>query len=197
MKGLQFTILWQKEDTDLNIWLLKPCYFPGHYIRDICIYGVRDLPWIITRNSMFANKFESNSFPEALDCLEQWHRNKVLSQATVPIEPSMLLATPSNSNSTYFNISGAGAWNPCWCPQWKSTCSWDYLHSFSAVSVKMRGSKTENGRMMHCALCMASVQTCVCLGDGGSEWLLFLIIRRLKYLYGKLMLLNQNYNISN
>ncbi|XP_010733033.2 beta-1,3-galactosyl-O-glycosyl-glycoprotein beta-1,6-N-acetylglucosaminyltransferase 7 [Larimichthys crocea] len=81
----------------------------GHYIRDICIYGVKDLPWIITRNSMFANKFESNSFPEALDCLEQWHRNKVLSQATVPIEPSMLLATPSNSNSTYFNISGAGA----------------------------------------------------------------------------------------
>ncbi|KAI3369874.1 hypothetical protein L3Q82_024685, partial [Scortum barcoo] len=48
----------------------------GLYVRDICIYGVEDLPWIINRNSMFANKFEKNTFPEALDCLEQWHRNK-------------------------------------------------------------------------------------------------------------------------
>ncbi|KAM9859236.1 beta-1,3-galactosyl-O-glycosyl-glycoprotein beta-1,6-N-acetylglucosaminyltransferase 7 [Aulostomus maculatus] len=75
----------------------------GHYIRDICIYGVEDLPWIINKNSMFANKFESTSFPAALDCLEQWHRNKVLSQATVPIEPSWLLATQSNSSDRDFN----------------------------------------------------------------------------------------------
>ncbi|KAM3877541.1 beta-1,3-galactosyl-O-glycosyl-glycoprotein beta-1,6-N-acetylglucosaminyltransferase 7 [Diretmus argenteus] len=82
----------------------------GRYVRDICIYGVEDLPWIINRNSMFANKFESNTFPEALDCLEQWHRDKVLRQATVPIEPWWLLATWSNSSSSssYFNNS-AGA----------------------------------------------------------------------------------------
>uniref|UniRef100_UPI0037E8A973 beta-1,3-galactosyl-O-glycosyl-glycoprotein beta-1,6-N-acetylglucosaminyltransferase 7 n=1 Tax=Semicossyphus pulcher TaxID=241346 RepID=UPI0037E8A973 len=80
----------------------------GRYVRDICIYGVEDLPWIINKSSMFANKFESNTFPEALDCLEQWHRNKVLHQATVPIEPSWLLATLSNSSSSYFN-SSAGA----------------------------------------------------------------------------------------
>ncbi|KAM7422967.1 hypothetical protein PAMA_010821 [Pampus argenteus] len=78
----------------------------GHYVRDICIYGVEDLPWIMNRNSMFANKFESNTFPKALDCLELWHRNKVLRQATVPIELSWLLATQSNSNSSnYFNNS--------------------------------------------------------------------------------------------
>lgn len=82
--------------------------FPGHYVRDICIYGVEDLPWIVNRNSMFANKFESNTFPEALDCLEQWHRNKVLNQTIVPIEASWLLATQSNSSSSYFNsIAGA------------------------------------------------------------------------------------------
>ncbi|XP_029287966.1 beta-1,3-galactosyl-O-glycosyl-glycoprotein beta-1,6-N-acetylglucosaminyltransferase 7 [Cottoperca gobio] len=75
----------------------------GHYVRDICIYGVEDLPWIVYGNSMFANKFESNTFPEALDCLEQWHRNKVLNQTTIPIEPSWLLATQSNSSSSYFN----------------------------------------------------------------------------------------------
>ncbi|XP_071760021.1 putative beta-1,3-galactosyl-O-glycosyl-glycoprotein beta-1,6-N-acetylglucosaminyltransferase 7 isoform X1 [Centroberyx gerrardi] len=78
----------------------------GRYVRDICIYGVEDLPWIINRNSMFANKFESSTFPEALDCLEQWHRDKVLRQATVPIEPSWLLATQGNSSSSsYFNNS--------------------------------------------------------------------------------------------
>lgn len=83
------------------------CCFPGHYIRDICIYGVEDLPWIISMDSMFANKFESNTFPEALDCLEQWHRNKVINQATVPIEPSWLLAIHSNysNSSSYFNSS--------------------------------------------------------------------------------------------
>ncbi|XP_041638544.1 beta-1,3-galactosyl-O-glycosyl-glycoprotein beta-1,6-N-acetylglucosaminyltransferase 7 isoform X2 [Cheilinus undulatus] len=79
----------------------------GHYIRDICIFGVEDLPWIITKNSMFANKFESKTFPEALDCLEQWHRNKVLNQATVPIEPAWLLATQSYSSRDYNSTAGA------------------------------------------------------------------------------------------
>lgn len=70
---------------------------------------------------MFANKFARNTFPEALDCLEQWHRNKVLRQATVPIDPSWLLATQSNSSSksSYFN-SSAGAWNHCWYPKQRS-----------------------------------------------------------------------------
>ncbi|XP_056129645.1 beta-1,3-galactosyl-O-glycosyl-glycoprotein beta-1,6-N-acetylglucosaminyltransferase 7 [Lampris incognitus] len=78
----------------------------GRYVRDICIYGLEDLPWIIERNSMFANKFESSTFPEALDCLEQWHKNKVLRQAMVPIQPSWLLATMVNSNtSSYCNSS--------------------------------------------------------------------------------------------
>lgn len=91
---------------------LKQCWFficprhlTGRYVRNICIYGIEDLPWIIQRNSMFANKFEGKSFPEALDCLEQWHRGKVLRQATVPIEPEWLLAIPhvvptSNTNSS-------------------------------------------------------------------------------------------------
>lgn len=65
----------------------------GQYIRDICVYGIGDLPWLIKSESMFANKFETASFPEALDCLELWHRHKVLQQATVPIQPSWRLTT--------------------------------------------------------------------------------------------------------
>lgn len=75
----------------------------GQYVRDICIYGMEDLAWIIQKNSMFANKFQSDIFPEGLDCLEQWHRNKVLSQAAIPIEPAWLLTTVttvSNSSSS-------------------------------------------------------------------------------------------------
>ncbi|KAM7402420.1 hypothetical protein PAMP_017662 [Pampus punctatissimus] len=98
---------WSKDtfSPDEHYWVTLN-HIKGHYVRDICIYGVEDLPWIINRNSMFANKFESNTFPKALDCLELWHRNKVLRQATVPIELSWLLATQSNSNSSnYFNNS--------------------------------------------------------------------------------------------
>ncbi|XP_067360287.1 beta-1,3-galactosyl-O-glycosyl-glycoprotein beta-1,6-N-acetylglucosaminyltransferase 7 isoform X2 [Channa argus] len=85
----------------------------GHYTRGICIYGTEDLPWIINHDGMFANKFESNTHPEALDCLEQWHRNKVLSQATVHIDPSWLLGTPKTSiYNNYFN-SSTGAYNCC------------------------------------------------------------------------------------
>lgn len=65
----------------------------GQYIRGICVYGIGDLPWLIEKESMFANKFEMASFPEALDCMELWHRHKVLQQATVPIQPSWHLTT--------------------------------------------------------------------------------------------------------
>ncbi|XP_067314327.1 beta-1,3-galactosyl-O-glycosyl-glycoprotein beta-1,6-N-acetylglucosaminyltransferase 7 [Pseudorasbora parva] len=73
----------------------------GQYIRDICIFGIGDLPWIIEKDGMFANKFETASFPEALDCLELWHRHKVLQQASVPIQPSWRLTTEVEvTNST-------------------------------------------------------------------------------------------------
>uniref|UniRef100_A0A3P9J880 Glucosaminyl (N-acetyl) transferase family member 7 n=1 Tax=Oryzias latipes TaxID=8090 RepID=A0A3P9J880_ORYLA len=76
----------------------------GHYVRDICVYGMGDIEWIINNNNMFANKFESNAYPEALDCLEQWHRSKVLNQANIPVQPSWVLAiTEKLSTSDDFN----------------------------------------------------------------------------------------------
>lgn len=72
----------------------------GQYIRDICVYGIGDLPWLIETESMFANKFETASFPEALDCLELWHRHKVLQHAAVPIQPSWRLTTEVEVNNS-------------------------------------------------------------------------------------------------
>ncbi|RMB95877.1 hypothetical protein DUI87_27991 [Hirundo rustica rustica] len=59
---------------------------PGHYVRDICIYGLGDLQWIIESPHLFANKFEAGRNPLALECLERRLRLKVLRQAQVPIE---------------------------------------------------------------------------------------------------------------
>ncbi|XP_030633576.1 beta-1,3-galactosyl-O-glycosyl-glycoprotein beta-1,6-N-acetylglucosaminyltransferase 7 [Chanos chanos] len=70
----------------------------GHYVRDICVYGMEDLPWIIQKNSLFANKFDSSSFPDAFNCMELWQRNKVLQQAMVPIQPSWLLTIQVNAS---------------------------------------------------------------------------------------------------
>ncbi|XP_006018251.1 beta-1,3-galactosyl-O-glycosyl-glycoprotein beta-1,6-N-acetylglucosaminyltransferase 7 [Alligator sinensis] len=58
----------------------------GHYIRNICIYGLGDLQWIIESPHLFANKFESGKYPLVMDCLERRYRLKVLQQAEVPIE---------------------------------------------------------------------------------------------------------------
>lgn len=69
---------------------------------------MEDLQWIINKNSIFANKFESNTYPEGLDCLEQWHRNKVLNQATIPIDASWILATQHKSNRSSYNSSNVG-----------------------------------------------------------------------------------------
>ncbi|KFO89949.1 Beta-1,3-galactosyl-O-glycosyl-glycoprotein beta-1,6-N-acetylglucosaminyltransferase 7, partial [Buceros rhinoceros silvestris] len=58
----------------------------GHYIRDICVYGLGDLQWIIESPHLFANKFEPATYPLVVDCLERRYRLKVLHQAEVPIE---------------------------------------------------------------------------------------------------------------
>ncbi|KAM9590203.1 beta-1,3-galactosyl-O-glycosyl-glycoprotein beta-1,6-N-acetylglucosaminyltransferase 7-like isoform 1-T4 [Trichechus inunguis] len=59
----------------------------GHYVQDICVYGLGDLPWIIQSPSLFAHKFESSTDPLAVTCLERRHRLKVLRQAAAPLDP--------------------------------------------------------------------------------------------------------------
>ncbi|KPP58634.1 beta-1,3-galactosyl-O-glycosyl-glycoprotein beta-1,6-N-acetylglucosaminyltransferase 7-like [Scleropages formosus] len=71
----------------------------GQYIRGICVYGLGDLQWIIDRNHMFANKFDSHLFPEAINCMELWHRHKVLQQAQVRVRPEWRIATEKHTIS--------------------------------------------------------------------------------------------------
>lgn len=67
----------------------------GHYIHDICVYGPGDLKWVIEQDNMFANKFELETYPLAVVCMERWHRLKVLEQANVTIKPAWQLQNES------------------------------------------------------------------------------------------------------
>ncbi|KAM9219044.1 beta-1,3-galactosyl-O-glycosyl-glycoprotein beta-1,6-N-acetylglucosaminyltransferase 7-like [Leptosomus discolor] len=71
----------------------------GHYVRDICVYGLGDLQWIIESPHLFANKFEPATYPLVMDCLERRYRLKVLRQAEVPIEDHWRL-----QEENYFNM---------------------------------------------------------------------------------------------
>ncbi|KAG5836360.1 hypothetical protein ANANG_G00253740 [Anguilla anguilla] len=78
----------------------------GQYVRNICVYGIGDLPWIVNRNSnMFANKFSTLSFPEATDCMEEWHRQKVLRLAEVPEKPGWRLAVETDEVAARANAN--------------------------------------------------------------------------------------------
>lgn len=60
------------------------CY--GVFKRGICIFGVADLPDLITRKEFFCNKFYLKLQPVALDCLEAWIQYKTECPAPVDEE---------------------------------------------------------------------------------------------------------------
>uniref|UniRef100_A0A8C4R5Z4 Glucosaminyl (N-acetyl) transferase 2 (I blood group) n=1 Tax=Eptatretus burgeri TaxID=7764 RepID=A0A8C4R5Z4_EPTBU len=70
----------------------------GHYLHNICVYGLGDLPWLINKTHIFANKFEAQTYPLALECMERWHRGRLLDQAvskgTLPSDNFTVLLGP-------------------------------------------------------------------------------------------------------
>lgn len=48
----------------------------GKFVRGVCVYGLGDLPSLVTRAHLFVNKFHLDYQPLALLCLEEWHRNR-------------------------------------------------------------------------------------------------------------------------
>ncbi|XP_056404038.1 beta-1,3-galactosyl-O-glycosyl-glycoprotein beta-1,6-N-acetylglucosaminyltransferase 7-like [Hyla sarda] len=60
----------------------------GHYVRDICVYGLGDLHWLINSPHLFANKFDPRRYGVVTDCLERHFRLRVLKGAEVPVEQS-------------------------------------------------------------------------------------------------------------
>ncbi|KAM9666612.1 N-acetyllactosaminide beta-1,6-N-acetylglucosaminyl-transferase-like isoform 2-T2 [Trichechus inunguis] len=60
----------------------------GHYVHGICIYGNGDLKWLINSPCLFANKFELNTYPLTVECLELRLRERTLNQSETAIQPS-------------------------------------------------------------------------------------------------------------
>ena len=51
-----------------------PCR--GQFVRQVCVYGVGDLPTLAKRKELFANKLYQDYEPIALECMEELHYNR-------------------------------------------------------------------------------------------------------------------------
>ena len=66
----------------VNWYNQYPC-LSGKEVRSVCIWGVKDLPFILApgqRHELFVNKFYSDFQPAALTCLEESVRLRTLQQ---------------------------------------------------------------------------------------------------------------------
>lgn len=60
-------------------WSWSPWSCRGQWVREICIFGVGDLPWLYRRPELFVNKFYADFEPLAYDCMEELIHNRTLS----------------------------------------------------------------------------------------------------------------------
>ncbi|XP_017269213.1 beta-1,3-galactosyl-O-glycosyl-glycoprotein beta-1,6-N-acetylglucosaminyltransferase-like [Kryptolebias marmoratus] len=52
----------------------------GSHVRSICVYGAGDLQWLLEHDHLFANKFDIETDPIAIYCLERYLRHKALAE---------------------------------------------------------------------------------------------------------------------
>uniref|UniRef100_A0A3B4Y555 Uncharacterized protein n=1 Tax=Seriola lalandi dorsalis TaxID=1841481 RepID=A0A3B4Y555_SERLL len=52
----------------------------GNHVRSICVYGAGDLKWMLKQHHLFANKFDMDTDPIAIYCLEKYLRQKALAE---------------------------------------------------------------------------------------------------------------------
>ncbi|ESN96332.1 hypothetical protein HELRODRAFT_163385 [Helobdella robusta] len=59
-----------RSDTTEVSWYPKKCF--GHYVRGVCVYGVQDLPFLLTSQRLLLNKFRNTFEPLAILCMEKY-----------------------------------------------------------------------------------------------------------------------------
>ncbi|XP_076586659.1 beta-1,3-galactosyl-O-glycosyl-glycoprotein beta-1,6-N-acetylglucosaminyltransferase-like [Chaetodon auriga] len=52
----------------------------GNHVRSVCVYGAGDLQWMLEQHHLFANKFDIDTDPIAVQCLERYLREKALAE---------------------------------------------------------------------------------------------------------------------
>ncbi|XP_050392978.1 beta-1,3-galactosyl-O-glycosyl-glycoprotein beta-1,6-N-acetylglucosaminyltransferase [Patella vulgata] len=55
----------------------------GRILRNVCIFSVGDLPTLVNRKELFANKFELEYSYTAIQCLSEWLHNETLSSQPI------------------------------------------------------------------------------------------------------------------
>lgn len=81
VNALARLVKWQYfEGAESKGAMYPPCR--GHHVRSICVYGVGDLGWMLQKPQLFANKFDTDTDPIAVHCLEKYLRTKALKEMT-------------------------------------------------------------------------------------------------------------------
>lgn len=65
-------------------WPPRDLCASAKHVRGVCIFGVADLPQLVGRRELFANKFYLDFDPQTLHCLDMWIFNK--SWAALPLD---------------------------------------------------------------------------------------------------------------
>jgi hypothetical protein len=55
---------------------VHPCH--GKFVRSVCIFGIADIPELVSKKTLFANKFYIDFEYLALDCLAEWYYNRTV-----------------------------------------------------------------------------------------------------------------------
>ncbi|XP_051278500.1 beta-1,3-galactosyl-O-glycosyl-glycoprotein beta-1,6-N-acetylglucosaminyltransferase-like [Dicentrarchus labrax] len=80
MNAIARLVKWQShEGSQGSLEAVYPeCH--GTHVRAICVYGAGDLQWILEQHHLFANKFDIDTDPIAVYCLEKYLRQKALAE---------------------------------------------------------------------------------------------------------------------
>nr|XP_061804701.1 beta-1,3-galactosyl-O-glycosyl-glycoprotein beta-1,6-N-acetylglucosaminyltransferase-like [Nerophis lumbriciformis] len=69
---------WHEGERSSRQAVYPPCQ--GSHVRGVCVYGAGDLHWMVAQQHFFANKFDTDTDPVAIYCLEKYLRQRVLAQ---------------------------------------------------------------------------------------------------------------------
>ncbi|XP_069482019.1 beta-1,3-galactosyl-O-glycosyl-glycoprotein beta-1,6-N-acetylglucosaminyltransferase [Ambystoma mexicanum] len=79
MNSVARFVMWHYFEGDVSKGApYPPC--SGAHVRSICVFGAGDLRWMLRTHHLFANKFDSDVDPFAIQCLEEYLRDKALYQ---------------------------------------------------------------------------------------------------------------------
>ncbi|CAK6966450.1 beta-1%2C3-galactosyl-O-glycosyl-glycoprotein beta-1,6-N-acetylglucosaminyltransferase-like [Scomber scombrus] len=78
MNAIARLVKWQLHEGSQNSLDAVYPECQGNHVRAICVYGAGDLQWMIKQHHLFANKFDIDTDPIAVHCLEKYLRQKAL-----------------------------------------------------------------------------------------------------------------------